>query len=80
MRALLQLKYNDKDERMLSPHEFATLMLVNNSFDQFGLSHEDLDALLAHRLVALDQDPPGQLRPYITRHGEAVLRAVERAR
>ncbi len=65
---------------MLSPHEFATLMLVKSASDQFGLSHEDLDALLTHQLIALDKDPPGQLRPYVTRHGEAVLRAVARAR
>ena len=80
MRALLQLKYNDKDERMLSPHEFATVMLVKNASYQFDLSHEDLDALLTHQLIALDKDPPGQLRPYLTRHGEAILCAVARAR
>jgi len=65
---------------MPSPHEFATLMLVKSTSDQFGLSREDLDAPLTHQLIALDKDPPGQLRPYVTRHGEAVLRAVARAR
>jgi hypothetical protein len=30
---------------MLSPHEFATLMLVKNASYQCDLSHEDLDAL-----------------------------------
>ena len=65
---------------MLSPREFATLMRVKNASYQFDLSHEDLDTLLTHRLIALDKDPPGQLRPYVTCHGEAVLRAVARAR
>jgi len=80
MRALPQLKSNDKDERMLSPREFATLMLVKNASYPFDLSHEDLDALLTHQLIALDKELPGQLRPYVTHHGEAVLRSVARAR
>ncbi|SOE52794.1 hypothetical protein SAMN05446635_0441 [Burkholderia sp. OK233] len=63
---------------MLSPHEFATLMLVKNAPDQLGPGHADLDALLRHELVALDQHPHGQPRPYVTRHGEAVLHAVTR--
>ncbi|SAL34034.1 hypothetical protein AWB69_03089 [Caballeronia udeis] len=65
---------------MLSPHEFATLMLIKNASRQFDPSHEDLDALLTHQLIALDKDPPGQLRPYVTRDGGAILRAVARAR
>jgi len=80
MRALPPLKSNDKDESMLSPHEFATLMSVKNAPYPFDLSHEDLDALLTHQLIALEKDPPGQLRPYVTIHGEAILRAVARAR
>jgi hypothetical protein len=80
MRALLQLKSNDTDERMPGPHEFATLMLVKNASYQFNLSQEDLDALLTHQFIALDKDPPGQLRPYVTRRGETVLCAVARAR
>jgi hypothetical protein len=65
---------------MLSPHEFATLMLVRNAPDQINLAHADLDTLLTYRLVALDQDPPGSARPYVTHQGEAVLYAMTRGR
>ena len=38
---------------MLSPHEFATLMLVKAAPDQIELNREELDTLLDQQLVAL---------------------------
>jgi hypothetical protein len=67
-------------QKMLSPHEIATLMLIKHAPDQIDPGHVDLDALLQRQLVALDNDPPGQQRPYVTRRGEAILHAVARVR
>ncbi|CAB3796205.1 hypothetical protein LMG28614_04319 [Paraburkholderia ultramafica] len=63
---------------MLSPHEFATLMLVKNAPDQLGLDRAELDILLEHQLVALETLPSGQQRPQITSDGVSVLKAVTR--
>ncbi|WP_213309060.1 hypothetical protein [Paraburkholderia sacchari] len=63
---------------MLSPHEFATLMLVKDAPGQLGLDRADLDMLLEHQLVALETLPSGQQRPQITRDGVSVLNAVTR--
>ncbi|MGU7774719.1 MULTISPECIES: hypothetical protein [unclassified Burkholderia] len=65
---------------MLSPHEFATLMLVKSAPDQIDLSREELDTLLEQQLVALEQLASGQQRPRLTRDGDAVLQAVARYR
>ena len=63
---------------MLSPHEFATLMLVKDAPGQLGLDRADLDMLLEHQLVALETLPSGQQRPQITGDGVCVLNAVAR--
>jgi hypothetical protein len=60
---------------MPGPHEFATPMPTKNASDQFGLRHEDRGAL-THQLIAPDKDRLGQLPPYVTRRGEAVLRTL----
>lgn len=63
---------------MLSPHEFATLMLVKDAPDQLGLDRADLDMLLERQLVALEALPSGQQRPQITSDGVSILKAVTR--
>ena len=63
---------------MLSPHEFATLMLVKDAPDQLGLDRADLDMLLERQLVALETLPSGQQRPQITSDGVSMLKAVTR--
>jgi hypothetical protein len=63
---------------MLSPHEFATLMLVKDAPDQLGLDGADLDMLLERQLVALETLPSGQQRPQITSDGVSILKAVTR--
>jgi hypothetical protein len=63
---------------MLSPHEFATLMLVKAAPEQIDLNREELDTLLERQLVALEQLASGAQRPTLTRDGDSVLRAVAR--
>ncbi|MDF3838367.1 hypothetical protein P3W85_36370 [Cupriavidus basilensis] len=61
---------------MLSPHEFATLLLARDVQDRRELDPVDLEALLERGLVTLEECAPGQACPHITSHGYALLRAV----
>jgi hypothetical protein len=63
--------------KMISPHELAALMLVQNESDQGQLDAADLESLVLVDLVTLDKSPEGQ-RAYVTRRGESVLKAVSR--
>ncbi|MDR8730434.1 hypothetical protein [Burkholderia pseudomultivorans] len=65
---------------MLSAHEFATLMLVQSAPDQIDLDREDLNALLEHQLVALQEMGSGRRRPCLTPNGQSFVRAVARVR
>lgn len=65
---------------MLSPHEFATLMLVKAAPDQIDLDREELDTLLERQLVAMEQLTPGRRLPRLTRDGDAVLQSVAKRR
>jgi hypothetical protein len=65
---------------MLSPHEFTTLMLVNEAPDQIEPDRMELRALLETQLVALEPLASGYQRPHITPQGHAVLQAVARMR
>lgn len=44
---------------MLSPHEFATLMLVRHAPDQIDMDRAELDALLERQLVMLEHSAEG---------------------
>ena len=44
---------------MLSPHEFATLLLVKDSPNQVDMEREELDALLERQLVQLESHNSG---------------------
>ncbi|MFC0398783.1 hypothetical protein [Paraburkholderia rhizosphaerae] len=65
---------------MLSPHEFATLMLIKNSPEQIDLNREELDTLLERQLVAFEQMPSGIHLPQLTGNGDSLLRAIARER
>jgi len=65
---------------MLSPHEFATLLLVKDSPDQIELGRAELDTLLERQLVAVEKLEGGRQRPHLTNDGDSVLRAVARVR
>jgi hypothetical protein len=61
---------------MLSPHEFATLLLVKDAPDQADMERDELDALLERQLVRLEALGSG--RKYCaTESGDAALRSIK---
>lgn len=65
---------------MLSHHEFATLVLVNDSSDSPELDRTDVEALLAHQLITLERIGPTLSRPQVTIQGYRLLKAHGRIR
>jgi len=65
---------------MLRPHEFATLVLVNETPDQVDLDFADIQALLANQLVTLEKLGPSCRRPQVTLQGYVLLKAFGRPR
>jgi hypothetical protein len=63
---------------MLSPREFATLMLLKDAPDLLSLDGADLEALLDRQLVTLENLVSGQQRPLITNDGQMLLKAAAR--
>ena len=61
---------------MISPHEFATLMLVRQAPDQLDMDRAELDALLERQLVMLEHCGDGARRAYLTGKGRTVLDAL----
>ncbi|AJZ74752.1 hypothetical protein [Pandoraea apista] len=61
---------------MLSPHEFATLMLVRQAPDQLDMKRAELDALLERQLVMLEQSDTGLRRAQLTEKGRSFLRKL----
>jgi hypothetical protein len=61
---------------MLSPHEFATLMLVKSAPDQIDLDRAELDKLLEQQLIALEEIGSGVRRPRLTLDGDSLLRVI----
>lgn len=61
---------------MLSPHEFATLMLVRQAPDQLDMNRAELDALLERQLVMLEHGGEGARRAYLTGKGRTFLDAL----
>ena len=65
---------------MLSPHEFATLMLIKDAPDQIGLDRAELGTLFEQQLISLENLASGRSRPHVTSDGDSILRAVARMR
>ncbi|WP_230960595.1 hypothetical protein [Burkholderia pseudomultivorans] len=63
---------------MLSPHEFATLMLVRQAPDQLDMNRAELDALLERQLVMLKHCAAGECRARLTDKGRIFLDALHR--
>ncbi|WP_244138461.1 hypothetical protein [Burkholderia stabilis] len=61
---------------MLSPHEFATLMLVRQAPDQTHMNRAELDVLLERQLVMLEHSAAGARRAYLTEIGKTFLDAL----
>ena len=64
---------------MLSPHEYATLMLVKDCPEQIDLTREELDVLIKRHLITMEQPLPGTHCPCLTNDGNALLRNIKRA-
>ncbi|MEX3962816.1 hypothetical protein AB4Y42_11455 [Paraburkholderia sp. EG286B] len=65
---------------MLSPHELATLMLVKDAPERMEMGRLELGALRELELIALELPDAGLPMPRVTPRGDAVLRAIARAR
>ncbi|MEJ2767177.1 hypothetical protein [Mycetohabitans sp. B46] len=63
---------------MLSPHEFATLLLVKDAPNQVDMNREELDALLECQMVELEKLATGWQRLRVTEMGDTALRAIKR--
>lgn len=64
---------------MLSPHEFATLLLVKDAPNQLEMEREELDALLERQLVQLERMASGREEWRLTESGDTALRAIKRS-
>ncbi|EIN00949.1 hypothetical protein WQE_11486 [Paraburkholderia hospita] len=63
---------------MLSPREFASLMLLKDAADPMSLDSADLEALLECQHVTLEPLASGLQRPRVTDDGQLFLKAVAR--
>ncbi|HEX7682762.1 hypothetical protein [Trinickia sp.] len=63
---------------MLSPHEFATLLLVKDAPNQVDMDREELDALLEQQLVQLERLGSGHQQWRLTESGDSAIRAIKR--
>jgi hypothetical protein len=66
------------ERTMLSPHEFATLLLVKDAPNQIDMEREELDALLERQLVQLERLASGREQWRLTETGDSALRAIKR--
>ncbi|MBL4779244.1 MULTISPECIES: hypothetical protein [Ralstonia] len=65
---------------MLSPHEFAVLLLVNDSAESRELDRADVEALIEHKLVTLERQGLDHVYARVTAQGHALLKAFGHAR
>lgn len=63
---------------MLSPHEFATLMLVRSAPEQVDMNRMELDTLLERQLVSREQPAQGHRRVALTQTGRSLLETFSR--
>jgi hypothetical protein len=66
------------EHEMLSPHEFATLLLVQEAPNQVEMAREELDALLERQLVQLENLASGRQQWRLTASGDSTMKAFKR--
>jgi hypothetical protein len=66
------------EHEMLSPHEFATLLLVQEAPNQVDMEREELDALLERQLVQLENLASGRQQWRLTPSGDSTIKAFKR--
>jgi hypothetical protein len=74
-------RYNivdNQETKMLSPHEFATLLLVKDAPDQLQLDRAELDTLLERQLVTLEGLASEDKHPQLTADGDTLLQVIAR--
>lgn len=77
-RSERMIRTNYSEKKMLSPHEFATLMLVGGAVDPCHFDRDDLAALVERQLVALEHLGTGCNRLQLTEDGISLLEAMTR--
>jgi len=60
---------------VLSPHEFAVLLLVNDGAEPAELDRADVEALIERQLVTLERRGPDRCYAQVTLQGYAFLKA-----
>lgn len=60
---------------MLSPHEFAVLLLVNDGAESDDLDRADVEALIERQLVTLERRGPNRCYARVTLQGYILLKA-----
>jgi hypothetical protein len=55
-------------------------MLIKDAPDQIDLGRAELDTLLEHQLISLENLASGRPRPHVTNDGDSILKAVARIR
>ncbi|KWK86219.1 hypothetical protein [Burkholderia ubonensis] len=63
---------------MLSPHEFAALLLIDDAADPTGLDLGDLTSLVDRQLVALKLLASESRRARLTESGRSMLETIDR--
>lgn len=58
---------------MLSPHEFATLMLIKDAKHQSDFDQADLVSLADHNLITIAVPGAARIAPRMTDRGHALL-------
>jgi hypothetical protein len=75
--ARVQLRfYCCQETILLSPHEFATLMLVSSAPEQIDMNRAELDTLLERQLISLENLAEGLRRPALTPSGHSLLQVA----
>ena len=65
---------------MLSPHEFAVLLLVSDGAESDDLDRADVEALIERQLVTLERRGPDRCYARVTLQGYVFLKASGHAR
>ncbi|MGA7816327.1 hypothetical protein [Caballeronia sp.] len=63
---------------MLSPHEFATLLLLQEAPNQIDMMRDELDALLERQLIQLENLASGLQQWSLTASGDSTIKAIKR--
>ena len=78
LAALNLLFQREPGDRMLSPHEIATLMLIKDAPCRIEPGRAELHSLLNLELAVMESSATGFVHPRVTPRGETILQAIAR--